>query len=87
MSPDIPAIERSEVRTSTGGAAGAVDPVVEDQGPFGVVAAGLVRIVDDKDAVEGAVELDAVSGEALGALVAGPCGRGEGRRPASAGLF
>ena len=40
-----------------GGAAGAVDPVVQDDDPFRVVVAGLGRVVDDQRPVQAAVEL------------------------------
>ena len=41
-----------------GGGAGAIDPVVEDEDPLGVVTAGVAGVVDDHRGVQPAVELD-----------------------------
>ena len=61
--PDMPpevldrAVEVGE--DLVGGAAGAVEPVVEDDDPLLVVVPRLGRVVDHQDAVQAAVELDA----------------------------
>ena len=45
-----------------GGAAGAIDPVVEHHGPLDVVAAGVGLVVDQQGPVQAAVDLDAGMG-------------------------